>query len=359
MATPLEETSPTPSGDDLLPFKSAETLLEVRDLKVHFLTDFGTVKAVDGINFTVNPGETLAIVGESGSGKSVTAMAILGLVASPGKIVGGSILFKDRELVGLDEDRFRSIRGNEIAMIFQDPLTSLNPVMSVGRQVAEVLQTHEGLSKRQAKKRAVELFQLVGLPRPEERAHEYPHQFSGGMRQRVMIAMGISMKPSILIADEATTALDVTVQAQILDLLVSLQKEFHMGLILITHDLGVVAEHADNVAVMYAGKVAEYSHVDETFYRPLHPYTMGLMSSIARLDKGRTKRLLPIRGQPPSLVNVPPGCPFHPRCPYAREICMETYPHLLARTGDLTHLAACHFAGDLPEPRWELEESVD
>lgn len=358
MATPLEETPLAPSGDELVPFKSAETLLEVRDLKVHFITDFGDVKAVDGINFTVNPGETLAIVGESGSGKSVTALAIMGLVSPPGKIVGGNILFKDLELVGLSEDRFQSIRGNDIAVIFQDPLTSLNPVMPVGRQVAEVLQKHEGLSRRQAGRRAIELFNLVGLPRPEERTRDYPHEFSGGMRQRVMIAMAISMRPSILIADEATTALDVTVQAQILDLLDSLQQEFHMGLILITHDLGVVAEHADTVAVMYAGRITEYSHVDEIYYRPLHPYAMGLMSSIARLDRGRTKRLLPIRGQPPSLINVPPGCPFHPRCPYAREVCTETYPYLLGRTGDRTHLAACHFAGDLPEPRWELEEIV-
>ena len=357
MASPAADTPLAPVDNELLPFKKADTLLEVRDLRVHFLTDFGVVKAVDGVNFTVNPGETLAIVGESGSGKSVSALAILGLIAPPGEILGGSILFKDQELVGMSAERFQSIRGNQIAMIFQDPLSSLNPVFPVGRQVAEVLQTHEGLSRRQAMKRAIELLALVGLPRPEERAHDYPHQFSGGMRQRVMIAMAICMRPSILIADEATTALDVTVQAQILDLIISLQKEFHMGLVLITHDLGVVAEHADTVAVMYAGKIAEYSAVDDLFYRSLHPYTMGLMSSIARLDKGRTKRLLPIPGQPPSLIHVPTGCPFHPRCPYAREVCSESYPDLLPRTGDPTHLAACHFAGDLSEPRWQLEES--
>jgi oligopeptide/dipeptide ABC transporter ATP-binding protein len=332
------------------PFRTTQTLLEVRDLRVHFFTDYGTVKAVDGINYTVNPGETVAIVGESGSGKSVSSLAVMGLVPPPGKVVSGSVLFQGRNLLELDEDELRKIRGNRISMIFQDPLTSLNPVFSVGKQVAEVLRIHEKISRRQAHQRAVELLQIVDIPNADERASDFPHQFSGGMRQRVMIAMAIAMSPALLIADEPTTALDVTVQAQILGLLKSLQQEFGMALILITHDLGMVAEHADTVAVMYAGKIAEYAPIGEVYYNPLHPYTMGLMSSLARLDQERSGRLRPIRGSPPSLIFVPPGCPFHPRCDYAREVCVREYPDLLARTGDPQHLAACHFAGDLPEP---------
>lgn len=343
-------SSSSPTDDLLTPFRTRETLLEVRDLAVHFFTDFGLVKAVDGINYTVNAGETVAVVGESGSGKSVGAMAVMGLVAPPGRIVRGSIHFKGRDLVKTSEEQLRRIRGNDITMIFQDPLTSLNPVFNIGNQISEVVRLHEGVGRSQAKRRAVELLELVGIPRAKERIGDYPHQFSGGMRQRVMIAMAIAMQPSILIADEPTTALDVTVQAQILGLLTSLQSEFQMGLILITHDLGMVAEHADRVAVMYAGKIAEYTDVDDVYYEPLHPYAMGLMSSIARLDRDRTNRLNPIPGQPPSLIFVPPGCPFHPRCPYARKICSEEYPRLLPRTGDPRHLAACHFAGDLPEP---------
>jgi oligopeptide transport system ATP-binding protein len=333
-----------------LPFRTASTLLEVRDLSVYFFTDFGTVKAVDGINYTVNPGETVAIVGESGSGKSVSSLALMGLVPPPGKVVSGSVLFQGRDLLELDEDELRKIRGNRISMIFQDPLTSLNPVFSVGKQIGEVLRIHEGVSRRQALRRAVELLEIVGIPNATERAGDFPHQFSGGMRQRVMIAMAIAMSPALLIADEPTTALDVTVQAQILELLKSLQQEFGMALILITHDLGMVAEHADAVAVMYAGKIAEYARIGDVYYNPLHPYTIGLMSSLARLDRERTGRLMPIRGSPPSLIFVPAGCPFHPRCDYARKVCIREYPDLLARTGDPQHLAACHFAGDLPEP---------
>jgi oligopeptide transport system ATP-binding protein len=334
-------------AEDLLPFRKPGVLLEVRDLHVHFDTDFGRVKAVDGVSYSVNPRETLAIVGESGSGKSVNALAVMGLVPPPGRITRGSVIFHGHNLLELEEEELRRIRGNRVAMIFQDPLTSLNPVFSVGNQIAEVLVTHDEMSKRQAKARAVELLEMVGISNAKERLGDYPHQFSGGMRQRVMIAMAIAMSPSLLIADEPTTALDVTIQAQILSLLKSLQREFNMALILITHDLGVVAEHADTVAVMYAGRIAEYTRTNEVYYRPQHPYTMGLMSSIARLDRERKVRLNPIRGQPPSLVSLPPGCPFHPRCDYAQDVCRVEYPELAPRTREPGHLAACHFAGAL------------
>lgn len=348
---PAADVGPEGRGEEVpQPFKTSETLLEVTDLRVYFHTDFGLVKAVDGINYTVDPAQTLAIVGESGSGKSVEALAVMGLVPPPGVIESGSVVFQGRDLVRMDENDLRSVRGNDIAMIFQDPLTSLNPVYTVGHQIAEVVRTHEDVSRRDARRRAIELLDTVGIPNAAERHGDYPHQFSGGMRQRVMIAMGIAMRPALLIADEPTTALDVTVQAQILDLLASLQQEFHMALVIITHDLGVVAEHADIVAVMYAGKIAEYARVDDIYGETQHPYSLGLMASIARLDRERVARLKPIRGAPPSLIRVPSGCPFHPRCDYAREICMEEYPRLFARTGDSQHVAACHFAGDLPEP---------
>ncbi|MGH2708676.1 MAG: ABC transporter ATP-binding protein [Actinomycetota bacterium] len=333
----------------VLPFRSPRTLLEVRDLAVQFPTDFGVVKAVDGISYTVDPRETLAIVGESGSGKSVSALAIMGLVPPPGKVVSGDVTFQGRDLLALSEGELRKVRGNQIGMIFQDPLTSLNPVFSVGNQIAEAVRTHERGSRRAAKRRAVELMELVGISNPAVRVGDYPHQFSGGMRQRVMIAMAIAMNPALLIADEPTTALDVTIQAQILDLLKSLQGELGMALILITHDLGMVAEQADRVVVMYAGHIAEYAEVDEIYSNPLHPYTLGLMGSVTRLDRERRGRLQPIPGQPPSLIHVPPGCPFHPRCPYARDICRHAFPDLDAR-GAPRHLAACHFAGNLPEP---------
>ena len=346
-----------------------EPLLEVRDLRVHFFTDFGVVKAVDGISYSLDAGETLAIVGESGSGKSVSALATMGLVYPPGKVVSGSIVFEGRNLLELDEEELRHIRGNRMGMVFQDPLTSLNPVFSVGSQVAEAVRVHSGVGRRQAMRRAVEMMEIVGIPNAAERNRDYPHHFSGGMRQRVMIAMALAMDPVLLIADEPTTALDVTIQAQVLDLLASLQEELKMAMILITHDLGVVAEQADRVAVMYAGRVVEQARVDELYYRPQHPYTMGLMSSIARLDQERTGRLHPIKGQPPSLVNVPAGCPFHPRCPYVQDVCRTERPPLVAHApgggspwarravgGDVQpfdegHLAACHFAGSLPEVR--------
>ncbi|MCA1831556.1 MAG: ABC transporter ATP-binding protein [Actinobacteria bacterium] len=323
-------------------------MLVVRDLVVHFHTDFGVVKAVDGVSYSVNAGETLAIVGESGSGKSVNASAVLGLVPPPGKVHRGEIIFQGQDMLKLDDQRLREIRGNRIGMVFQDPLTSLNPVFSVGAQVSEAVQIHEGLARKDARERATELLSIVGIPRSRERFDDYPHQFSGGMRQRVMIAMAIAMKPALLIADEPTTALDVTVQAQILDLLGSLQQEFGMAMILITHDLGMVADQADTVAVMYAGSIVEYGTVDDIYYRPLMPYTLGLMASVARMDQARSGRLRPIRGQPPSLIFRPPGCPFHPRCDYAREVCWQEQPELLEY--DQQHLAACHFAGNLPEP---------
>jgi oligopeptide transport system ATP-binding protein len=326
-------------------------LLEVRGLVTEFTTEEGIVQAVNGVSFQIHPREVLAIVGESGSGKTVTALSILDLVPKPhGRIIAGEVLFKGRDLRKMSREEMRKIRGNRIAMVFQDPLTALNPVFSVGKQIAEVFRTHQGLGRNEAWGRAVGLLDLVGIPRARERASDFPHQFSGGMRQRAMIAMAVSMNPDILIADEPTTALDVTVQAQILDLLTSLQQEFEMGLMLITHNLGMVAEHAHNVGVMYAGRIAEYTKVEEVYYRPQHPYTIGLMNSVARLDRERQDRLKPISGSPPSLINIPSGCPFHPRCPYAREICREEYPALIARTTDVNHLAACHFAGDLPDP---------
>jgi oligopeptide transport system ATP-binding protein len=351
----------------MAPAGDGAPLLDIRNLAVHFFTDFGVVKAVDGVSYSVAPGETLAIVGESGSGKSVSALATMGLIAPPGRVVSGSILFQGRNVLELDEDELRRIRGNRIGMVFQDPLTSLNPVFSVGAQIAEAVRAHARGGRRAAMRRAVEMMEIVGIPNAAERTGDYPHHFSGGMRQRVMIAMALAMNPALLIADEPTTALDVTVQAQVLDLLSSLQEEFKMAMVLITHDLGVVAEQADRVAVMYAGRIVEQASVDDLYYRPQHPYTMGLMSSIARLDEERKGRLHPIKGQPPSLVNVPTGCAFHPRCPYVQDICRRERPELVAHEvpgtsawskggeeagiggaeGD--HLAACHFAGALPD----------
>lgn len=337
--------------DEVVPFKNSETVLEVRDLAVHFFTDYGLLRAVDGINYSLNSGETLAIVGESGSGKSVGALALIGLVPPPGKIVTGRILFNGQDLAQASESDLRRVRGNRIAMIFQDPLTSLNPVMSIGNQIGEVIRAHQGAGRSQARRRAIELLEQVEIPRARERIGDYPHQFSGGMRQRVMIAMAIALEPTVLIADEPTTALDVTVQAQILLLLKGLQQDSHMGLILITHDLGVVAEHAETVAVMYAGKIAEYAPVNELYSEPFHPYSVGLMNSIARLDRERTGPLKPIQGHPPSMTRIPSGCPFHPRCAHAQEVCASDYPDLLPTMNDPRRLAACHFAGDLPPPR--------
>jgi peptide/nickel transport system ATP-binding protein len=316
-------------------------LLEVRDLKTHFRTDDGIVKAVDGVSFEVEKGKTLGIVGESGSGKSVTCLTIMGLNAKRNTISSGEALFKGENLLDTPARRLRDIRGNDIAMIFQDPMTSLNPVHSIGKQLVEAIKLHRDVSTRQARARALELLKAVGIPRAERRVDDYPHQFSGGMRQRVMIAMALLNDPDLLIADEPTTALDVTTQAQILELMNRLQREFGSAIILVTHDLGVVAETADDVVVMYAAKVVERAPVDNLFKRPHMPYTWGLLGSLPRLDI-ETERLTQIPGQPPSLLNPPRGCRFHPRCPYVMNVCKEKEPELLPISDEPGHLQACH-----------------
>jgi peptide/nickel transport system ATP-binding protein len=316
-------------------------LLEVRDLKTHFRTDDGIVKAVDGVSFEVEKGKTLGIVGESGSGKSVTCLTIMGLNAKRNTISSGEALFKGENLLDTPARRLRDIRGNDIAMIFQDPMTSLNPVHSIGKQLVEAIKLHRDVSTRQARARALELLKAVGIPRAERRVDDYPHQFSGGMRQRVMIAMALLNDPDLLIADEPTTALDVTTQAQILELMNRLQREFGSAIILVTHDLGVVAETADDVVVMYAARVVERAPVDNLFKRPHMPYTWGLLGSLPRLDV-ETERLTQIPGQPPSLLNPPRGCRFHPRCPYVMNVCKEKEPELLPISEEPGHLQACH-----------------
>jgi peptide/nickel transport system ATP-binding protein len=317
------------------------SLLEVRDLKTHFRTDDGIVKAVDGVSFTVDKGKTLGIVGESGSGKSVTCLTIMGLNAKKNTITTGEAKFNGEDLLRMPSKRLRQIRGNDIAMIFQDPMTSLNPVHSIGRQLVEAIQLHRDVSKRQAKNRALDLLKAVGIPRAERRIDDYPHQFSGGMRQRVMIAMALVNDPDLLIADEPTTALDVTTQAQILELMNRLQSEYGSAIIMITHDLGVIAEIADEVVVMYAARVAEKGTVDQLFKRPHHPYTWGLLGSLPRLDAD-LERLVQIQGQPPSLLNPPRGCRFNPRCPYVMSVCKEKEPELLSVSDEPEHLQACH-----------------
>jgi len=316
-------------------------LLEVQDLRTHFRTDDGIVKAVDGVSFQVEKGQTLGIVGESGSGKSVTCLTIMGLNARTNTITSGSAMWKGKELLRMNSRQLRSIRGDEIAMIFQDPMTSLNPVKSIGNQLVEAILLHRDVSKRQAYARARELLNAVGIPRAERRIDDYPHQFSGGMRQRVMIAMALINDPDLLIADEPTTALDVTTQAQILNLMTTLQKDFGSAIIMITHDLGVIAEIADDVVVMYAARVAEQAPVDNLFERPHHPYTWGLLGSLPRLDV-QVERLVQIQGQPPSLLNPPRGCRFHPRCPYVMEVCKEKEPELEPVSHDPTHFQRCH-----------------
>jgi peptide/nickel transport system ATP-binding protein len=313
-------------------------LLEVEDLKTYFRTDDGIVKAVDGVNFEVEKGQTLGIVGESGSGKSVTCLTIMGLNPKKSAITSGEARFNGEDLITMPQKRLRDIRGNDIAMIFQDPMTSLNPVHTIGKQLVEAIQLHRDVSKRQAKLRALELLKAVGIPRAERRIDDYPHQFSGGMRQRVMIAMALVNDPDLLIADEPTTALDVTTQAQILELMNRLQREFGSAIIMITHDLGVIAEIADEVVVMYAAQVAERGTVEQLFSRPHHPYTWGLLGSLPRLDAD-VERLVQIPGQPPSLLNPPPGCRFHPRCPLAMDICRREQPAMIADGPD--HRVAC------------------
>ncbi|MCL4508899.1 MAG: ABC transporter ATP-binding protein [Chloroflexi bacterium] len=315
-------------------------LLEVRDLRVYFDTRDGIVKAVDGISFSVEPGETLGLVGESGCGKSVTAMSIMRLVPHPpARTASGQILFLGRDLLKLSDAEMRRVRGKQIAMIFQDPMTSLNPVLTVGRQITEAIQLHMGMTAKQAKKRAIELLQLVGIPAAVRRIDDYPHQFSGGMRQRVMIAMALSCNPQLLIADEPTTALDVTIQAQILELIAKLRKEFNTAVILITHDMGVVAGVSDRIVVMYAGRPVETASTDVLFEHPRHPYTLGLLNSIPRLDEERKERLVPIPGLPPDLISLPAICPFAPRCAFAIDRCREGVPELRIVGPD--HYAAC------------------
>jgi oligopeptide transport system ATP-binding protein len=320
-------------------------LLEVVDLQVEFRTRDGVAKAVNGVSYSLEEGETLAVLGESGSGKSVTAQAIMGILDSPpGFITGGAVRFRGQDLLALPEDERRAYRGRSIAMIFQDALSSLNPVFTVGWQIGEMFRVHEGLSKKDARERAIELMERVRIPAARQRVSDYPHQFSGGMRQRIMIAMAISLDPDVLIADEPTTALDVTVQAQIMELLADLQRERKMGLILITHDLGVVADVADKISVMYAGRIVEKAQVGEIYARPAHPYTKGLLESIPRLDlKG--KDLSAIRGLPPSLTRIPPGCEFNPRCPYAQQICRDERPPLNEVVPG--RHSACHFAQEV------------
>lgn len=332
----------------------ADHLLEVKDLRMHFHTRDGVVKAVDGVSYTLDRGETLGVVGESGSGKSVTALTLMRLIPMPpGRIEGGEATFDGRSLLTMSDEEMRSIRGNRIAMVFQDPMTSLNPVYKIGKQIAEPLMIHKGMSKKDARAKAVSLLRLVGIPNAEARVNEYPHQFSGGMRQRAMIAMALACDPDILIADEPTTALDVTIQAQILELMQELQQRTGSAIIMITHDLGVVADMADKVLVMYAGRPVEYGTVDEVYYSPRHPYTWGLMDSLPRAGVQKKEALCPIKGQPPSLIDVPAGCAFHPRCPYALERCMTDEPPFKEIDG--THGVACHRMGETDFRRDDVE----
>jgi oligopeptide/dipeptide ABC transporter ATP-binding protein len=327
-------------------------LLEVRNLKVSFRTEDGDVKAVGGVSFALSEGETLGIVGESGSGKSVTMMSVMRLITDPNARFEGEVIYKGKDLMTMSQDQMRKVRGSEIAMIFQDPMTSLDPVYRVGWQISEQIREHEQISKRAAHTRAVELLGAVGIPHPRERVDDYPHQFSGGMRQRVMIAMALSCSPDLLIADEPTTALDVTIQAQILNLIKKLREDFGSAVILITHDMGVVADIADRVAVMYAGRVVEQGAKRDLFYDAQHPYTWGLLGSIARLDRPRPRRLTAIRGVPPSLINLPEGCSFGPRCPHRWDRCAEV-PDLIDKVGG-GHLDACHLAPEQKRDRREV-----
>jgi oligopeptide/dipeptide ABC transporter ATP-binding protein len=321
-------------------------VLRLERLQTHFKTGDGMVKAVDGIDLQLRPGGTLGLVGESGCGKSVTALSILRLLPRTGHIVGGRILFEGQDLAAASEDEMREIRGNAISMIFQEPMTSLNPVFTVGDQVAEVIRQHLHLSERAVRARVVEMFELVGIPDPGRRVRDYPHQLSGGMRQRVMIAIALACNPRVLIADEPTTALDVTIQAQILELMRELQRRNRMAIILITHDLGVIAEMAEHVAVMYAGKLVEYGTVDQIFDRPLHPYTQGLLASIPSLA-ARGRPLTAITGTVPHPLNLPPGCLFAPRCPRAFEPCPTAFPARMEQADD--HDVACYLYGDRAE----------
>jgi len=322
------------------------TLLEVKDLKTHFFTMDGVVKAVDGVSYDLEEGETLGLVGESGCGKSVSALSVMRLIPNPpGRIVGGEIFLDGEDILKVNMDDMREIRGAKIAMVFQEPMTSLNPVLTVQRQLTETLELHMGMSKQESRRESVNLLTRVGIPDPETRIKQYPHQFSGGMRQRVMIAMALSCNPRLIIADEPTTALDVTIQAQILDLMKALTTEFGVALIIITHNLGVVARYADRVNIMYAGKVIERGNAGEIYANPRHPYTVGLLRSVPRLDLPRREKLDPIEGQPPDLINLPVGCSFRDRCRWAIDKCATDSPELMD-TGD-GHLSACWRYEDL------------
>ena len=323
-----------------------DAMLEVRDLRIHFPTDDGLVKAVDGLSFSLDRGKTLGIVGESGSGKSVTSLGILGLHRYSNADISGHIWLDGEELVSAAPERVRQLRGRKMAMIFQDPLSAMHPYYSVGSQISEAYLIHNKVGKKAAKQHAIDMLGRVGIPQPAARVDDYPHQFSGGMRQRAMIAMALSCDPELLIADEPTTALDVTVQAQILDLISDLQREFGSAVIIITHDLGVVAELSDDILVMYSGRIAEYGTAEDIFGRSGHPYTWGLLSSMPRIDEARTERLIPIKGTPPSLINVPSGCPFHPRCDYAGMTNGRSQNEIpILREADPGHLVACHLSG--------------
>ncbi len=337
----------------------SETLLSVTDLRVGFATEGGRLQAVGGVSFDLAAGEVLAIVGESGSGKSVTAQTIMGLTRSPNARIDGSVRLRGKEMIDATEAELQRVRGEEVAMVFQDPMTSLNPVYRVGDQIVEAIRAHrDELSKDEAKQRAVELLGSVGIPEPQRRVDDYPHEFSGGMRQRVMIAMALALEPDVLIADEPTTALDVTIQAQILDLLGRLNRERSLATILITHDLGVVAEVADRVLVMYAGRVVEEGTLDQIFYDPQHPYTWGLLGSLARIDQPRPHRLPQIRGAPPSLLDLPGGCAFQPRCPHAFGRCVEL-PELAGRTADTPgHSDRCWLTPEDKRERRQVEGRI-
>ncbi len=330
----------------------SEALLTVEELRVSFHTEDGIVHAVDGISYEIEAGKTLGIVGESGSGKSVSSLTTLGLTRGPRAQIEGQMVFEGRDLVTLPDDELRKIRGNDVAMIFQDPLSALHPFYRVGTQLMETIQIHRKVSKSAAHARAVELLELVGIPDPKRRVDQYPHEFSGGMRQRAMIAMALANEPKLLIADEPTTALDVTVQAQILALLSDLQERLGMAIIIITHDLGVVAEISDNIAVMYAGRIVERGTTQEIFQTPQHPYTWGLLSSIPRLDSPRDEELVPISGRPPSLINRPSGCHFHPRCPYVRDAHKRVDPRLEPANGSAGHVVACLLESPVRDRIW-------
>ncbi|WP_350275915.1 ABC transporter ATP-binding protein [Kribbella sp. HUAS MG21] len=332
------------------------SFLDVRDLKVHFPTDDGVVKSVDGLSFKLDRGKTLGIVGESGSGKSVTSLSIMGLHKPGVARITGEVILDGQDLISASREAVRRLRGKRMAMIFQDPLSAMHPFYTVGHQIVEAYRVHNDVSKGVARKHAIEMLDRVGIPQPDRRVDAYPHQFSGGMRQRAMIAMALSCDPDLLIADEPTTALDVTVQAQILDLIRDLQREFNSAVIIITHDLGVVAELADDIQVMYAGRAVEYGTAEDIFDRPQHPYTWGLLGSMPRIDRERSERLIPIKGTPPSLINVPKGCAFNPRCNYAHlnNGASETDRPELLDTGD-GHMVACHLSPQNRLQAWETD----